>query len=89
MTVSKNCFFARLIGRPKPETEKCRGFALTVLLSCKRKVLTAERVRHVNRVKGLLFSQGIRGYEPLRHGRRLRLEELQTPASVRRAGYIA
>ena len=29
-------------------------------------MLIAERVRHVNRVKGLLFSQGISGYEPLR-----------------------
>jgi transposase len=33
-----------------------------------RKVLIGERVRHVNRVKGLLFSQGISGYEPLRTG---------------------
>ena len=31
-----------------------------------REVLIVERVRHVNRVKGLLFSQGISGYEPLR-----------------------
>jgi hypothetical protein len=30
------------------------------------------RVRHVNRVKGLLFSQGISGYEPLRRDRRER-----------------
>ncbi len=43
-----------------------------------RKVLTAERVRHVNRVKGLLFAQGITGYEPRRRDRRERLEELQT-----------
>src|SRR6202030_4632627 len=31
-----------------------------------RKTLTAERIRHVNRIKGLLFSQGIGDYEPLR-----------------------
>ena len=43
-----------------------------------RKALTAERVRHVNRIKGLLFSQGISGYQPLRRDRRQRLEELQT-----------
>ena len=43
-----------------------------------RKVLIVERVRHVNRVKGLLFSQGISGYEPLRRDRRERLDTLQT-----------
>lgn len=43
-----------------------------------RKVLTAERIQHVNRLKGLLFCQGITGYEPLRRNRRERLEELQT-----------
>ena len=43
-----------------------------------RKALTAERVRHVNRIKGLLSSQGISGYQPLRRDRRQRLEELQT-----------
>jgi transposase len=43
-----------------------------------RKALTAERVRHVNRIKGLLFSQGISGYQPLRSDRRQRLEELKT-----------
>ncbi|MFA1621994.1 IS110 family transposase [Rhizobium mongolense] len=35
-----------------------------------RKALTNERIRHVNRVKGLLFSQGVSGYEPLRRDRR-------------------
>lgn len=43
-----------------------------------RKVLTNERVRHVNRIKGLLFSQGASGYEPLRCDRRRRLDELRT-----------
>jgi transposase len=37
-----------------------------------------ERVRHVNRVKGLLSAQGVFGYEPLRRGRRERVEELRT-----------
>src|ERR1700756_1457244 len=43
-----------------------------------RKVLIVERVQHVNRVKGLLFCQGVTGYEPLRRDRRERLDELQT-----------
>jgi transposase len=43
-----------------------------------RRELTAERVRHVNRIKGLLFSQGITGYEPLHRDRRKRLAQLRT-----------
>jgi len=43
-----------------------------------RKVLIAEQIEHVNRLKGLLFSQGISGYEPRRRDRWTRLEELQT-----------
>ena len=43
-----------------------------------RKTLTAERVEHVNRIKGLLFAQGISDYEPLLRKRRERLEELRT-----------
>lgn len=43
-----------------------------------RKTLTAERVQHVNRIKGLLFTQGIVDYEPLRQDRRTRLENLRT-----------
>ncbi|TIP72234.1 MAG: IS110 family transposase [Mesorhizobium sp.] len=43
-----------------------------------RKTLTQERVQHVNRIKGLLFAQGISGYEPLRRDRRQWLEELRT-----------
>jgi transposase len=39
------------------------------------KALTAERVRHVNRIKGFLFSQGVSGYQPLRRDRRQRLED--------------
>jgi len=40
---------------PTPEEEDRRR------LCRERKVLIAERVKHVNRVKGLLFSQGVRG----------------------------
>ncbi|WP_176598917.1 IS110 family transposase [Sphingobium sp. 15-1] len=43
-----------------------------------RKALVAERVLHVNRIKGLLFSQGIRDYELLRRDRRSQLETLRT-----------
>lgn len=43
-----------------------------------RRSLIAERIRHVNRIKGLLFSQGIGDVEPIRATRRQRLEELQT-----------
>src|SRR5580698_7214375 len=43
-----------------------------------RRTLVGERVRHVNRIKGLLFAQGVFGYEPLGKHRRERLETLQT-----------
>jgi transposase len=43
-----------------------------------RKALVKERTLHTNRIKGLLFSVGIRGYEPNRRDRRERLEELRT-----------
>jgi transposase len=43
-----------------------------------RRTLMGERVKHVNRIKGLLFAQGVFGYEPLRKGRRERLEDLRT-----------
>ena len=61
-----------MVKAPTPEQEDQRR------LCRERKVLTAERVLHVNRIKGLLFCQGICGYEPLRRDRRDRLEELQT-----------
>ena len=40
--------------------------------------LVGERTQHVNRIKGLLASQGIYDYEPLRRDRRVRLAELRT-----------
>ncbi len=61
-----------MVKAPTPEEEDSRR------LCRERKVLTAERVLHVNRIKGLLFCQGISGYEPLRRDRHERLEELQT-----------
>lgn len=61
-----------MVKAPSPEEEDRRR------LCRERKVLIAERVKHVNRIKGLLFGQGIGGYEPLRKDRRIRLDELQT-----------
>ncbi|ULJ72579.1 IS110 family transposase [Rhizobium gallicum] len=55
---------------PTPEEEDRRR------LSRERQALTNERVRHV--IKGLLFSQGVSDYEPLRRDRRKRLEECKT-----------
>ncbi len=46
-------------------------------LSRERKALIDERTMHVNRIKGVLFSVGVRGYEPTRRDRYERLEELQ------------
>ena len=57
---------------PTPEDEDRRR------LCRERKVLIMERFQHVNRIKGLLFSQGVSGYEPLRRDRRERLDALQT-----------
>ena len=57
---------------PTPQDEDRRR------ICCERKTLTAERIRHVNRIKGLLFSQGIGDYEPLRRDRRRALEAART-----------
>ena len=43
-----------------------------------RKTLIAERVEHVNRIKGLLVAQGICDYEPLHRDRRTKLGQLKT-----------
>jgi transposase len=61
-----------MVKAPSPEEEDRRR------VTRERKVLITERVQHVNRIKGLLFAQGITGYEPLRRDRRERLEELRT-----------
>jgi transposase len=57
---------------PSPEQEDARR------LGRERKTLVGERLAHVNRIKGLLASQGIRDYQPLRRDRRTRLEALET-----------
>ena len=61
-----------MVRAPSPEEEDRRR------LCRERRTLVAERVAHVNRIKGLLFAQGICDYEPLRGDRRQRLEALRT-----------
>ena len=61
-----------MVRAPSPQEEDRRRILR------ERKTLTAEKVRHVNRIKGLLFAQGIGDYEPLRRDRRARLETLST-----------
>ena len=61
-----------MVKPPTPEEEDRRQVCR------ERKALTAERVEHVNRIKGLLFAQGVTGYEPLRRDRREKLEALRT-----------
>lgn len=61
-----------MVTAPSPEEEDKRR------LCRERKALLAERVRHVNRIKGMLFAQGVFDYVPLVATRRERLEELRT-----------
>ena len=61
-----------MVRPPSPEEEDRRR------LCRERKTLVTEWIAHVNRIKGLLFAQGIADYEPLRRDRRRRLEELTT-----------
>jgi transposase len=61
-----------MVRPPTPEAEDERRICR------ERAELIRERVRHVNRIKGLLFSQGVGDYEPLRRDRRNRLLELRT-----------
>jgi len=57
---------------PTPEQEDKRRS------SRERAVLMRERVRHTNRIKGLLAGQGITDYDPVRKDRRARLDQLRT-----------
>jgi len=61
-----------MVRAPTPEDEDRRH------LCRERKQLVVERVEHVNRIKGLLFSQGTEDYEPLHRDRRRALELLRT-----------
>jgi transposase len=61
-----------MVVAPSPEEEDRRR------LCRERRTLIQERVTHGNRIKGLLFAQGIFDYAPLRRDRRARLEALLT-----------
>lgn len=61
-----------MVVAPSPEEEDRRRICR------ERQTLIAERIAHVNRIKGLLFSQGISDYAPLRGDRRARLKALST-----------
>jgi transposase len=61
-----------MVVAPSPEEEDRRRICR------ERRSLIAERITHVNRIKGLLFAQGVSDYEPLRRDRRARLEALRT-----------
>jgi len=61
-----------MVVAPSPEEEDRRR------LCRERQTLLAERVSHVNRIKGLLFAQGICDYEPSGRRRRKQLEGLRT-----------
>ena len=57
---------------PSPSEEDCRR------VSRERATLLRERIQHTNRIRGLLFGQGITNYNPLHKNRRKCLEELRT-----------
>lgn len=61
-----------MVVAPSPEEEDRRRICR------ERATLIAERITHVNRIKGLLFAQGISDYGPLRRDRRARFEALRT-----------
>ena len=61
-----------MVRPPTPEAEDARR------LTREREALLAERIRHTNRIKGLLATQGVFGFEPSWQARRARLEDLRT-----------
>jgi transposase len=60
-----------MVRPPNPQQEDARR------LTRERETLITERVQHVNRIKGLLATQGIFEFQPLRKYHRERLEELR------------
>ena len=62
-----------MVRPPTREAEDARR------LTREREALLAERIRHTNRIKGLLATQGVFGFEPTRQDRRTRLDALRTP----------
>lgn len=62
-----------MVRAPTREAEDARR------LGREREALLAERIRHANRIKGLLATQGVFGFEPTLRDRRARLAEVRTP----------
>lgn len=62
----------RLVPIPSPEDEDAKR------THRERQRLVKERTGHINRIKGLLATQGIYEYQPLKRDRRSRLQELRT-----------
>jgi len=60
-----------MVRPPNPQQEDTRR------LTRERATLVAERIKHTNRIKGLLATQGIFTFQPQRQHRRERLEELR------------
>ena len=61
-----------MVQPPSPEAEDRRR------ISWEREALLEERIRHTNRIKGLLAAQGITDFEPLRTAHRARLDDMMT-----------
>jgi transposase len=61
-----------MVRPPSPEEEDRRR------LTRERATLLKERIQHTNRIKGLLYGQGIVDYDPLRKDRLARLDALET-----------
>jgi len=61
-----------MVRPPSPEEEDRRR------LTRERATLLKERIQHTNRIKGLLYGQGIIDYDPLRKDRLARLDALET-----------
>ncbi len=61
-----------MVKPPRPEEEDRRR------LTRERGTLLKERIRHTNRIKGLLAGQGVTDYDPLRKDRLTRLDALRT-----------
>ena len=62
-----------MVRPPSREAEDARR------LGREREALLAERIRHANRIKGLLATQGVFGFEPTLRDRRTRLAALRMP----------
>jgi transposase len=60
-----------MVRPPSPEEEDARR------LTRERGALVTERIRHVNRIKGLLATQGVFDFEPICKDRRKRMEQLR------------